>query len=200
MPARRPSRARLVSSWFVSSWFVLVALASPVQAQADYGAIDLPEVETLRLEPRPATILRGRAEWEEAYPTLVTALQETVAALGEAGLAPVGAALVAYLAVDDDGFDWALSAALPRAPTPEEADAAIAARPGLAFGTGPSGWALRLVHEGPYAEIDLAYEALTAHLDREGLVVDAVYLEELLTPERPADDPALRVGIVVFPD
>jgi len=162
--------------------------------------LETPALETLRLAARPAAVLRGEAAWEEAFDALRADAGALVDAAAAAGIASGGAPLVAFKGADDSGFSYAVHLPLARRPEPEEADAALAARPGLVFGATPAGYALRAAHAGPYAEIDEAYDALTAHLDREGLIVDDVYLEELVALGETADDPATRVGILVFPN
>lgn len=166
----------------------------------DYGVLDTPALETVRLVARPAAVLRGEAAWDEAFPALGAAGAALAGAVAQAGLAPAGAPLAAFEEADDRGFSYALHLPLARAPEPEEADAALAALPALVFGATPAGYALRSSYEGAYAEIDSAYDELTAHLDREGLIVDDLYLEELDFLGESPDDPASRVGILVFPN
>lgn len=195
MPARSPIfRLPLIAL------AAALALAAPGARGQDYGALEAPVLETVRLVVRPAAVLRGEAAWQEAFAALRTAGAALAEAAAAAGLAPDGAPLAAFEAADDAGFAYALHLPLARAPEPEEADAALAALPGLVFGATPAGYALRSPFEGPYAAIEDAYDALTAHLDREGLIVDDVYLEELVFLGESADDPATRVGILVFPN
>jgi effector-binding domain-containing protein len=53
-------------------------------------------------------------------------------------------------------------------------------------------------HEGPYDDIDAAYEAITAFLDEKGLTSTGTYLEEYLAFPEKSDDPGLKLNIVVF--
>lgn len=160
---------------------------------------DLPTLATVRLEARPAARLEGRAPWENAHAALAEAGARLAQALADAGIAPAGRPLAAYLTGDDAGFGFEVLLPLSRAPTPEEVAAAQETEPTIGFGTTRGGYALRALHEGPYAEIDATFEALTAALDRDGLIVEDMILEEFLTDAKDADDPSLRVAIYLFP-
>lgn len=172
---------------------------APALIDDEIDGQDAPALATVRLESRPAALLTGEAPWEDAYGALARAGTRLAQALAAAGIAPAGRPRAAYLAGDDEGFGFEVILPLARAPTPEEASAARESEAAIVFGRTRGGFALRAVHEGPYAEIDATYEALTAALDREGLIVEDVILEEFLTQARDEHDPSLRVAIYLFP-
>lgn len=193
--------ALLVASAPAAASRVLPEIAPPapsILAPIEDGE-DLPTLATVRLEARPAARLEGQAPWEDAHEALAEAGARLAQALLAAGIAPAGRPLAAYLTGDDAGFGFEVLLPLSRAPTPEEVTAAQETEPAIGFGTTRGGYALRALHEGPYADIDATYEALTAALDRDGLIVEDVILEEFLTDAKDADDPSLRVAIYLFP-
>ncbi|WP_349369435.1 hypothetical protein [Salinarimonas sp.] len=178
-----------------------IALASESSAAAAQdGVFVAPTVETVRLVDRPAALLRERAPWDDVFAALQEATRVLEDGLAAGGLSAAGAPLVAFEGGDDLMVGFVLHLPLARAPEPEEADAALAAAPRLVFGATPSGYAMRTVHAGAYAEIGDAYEALTAHLDQEGLVVEDVYYEELLALAADAEAPGSRIAILVVPE
>ena len=110
---------------------------------------------------------------------------------------------MAFKGADDSGFSYAVqSAARPAAPSRRRPTRRLAAPDqGLVFGAnGPRAMPCAPLTPAPTPRSNEAYDALTAHLDREGLIVDDVYLEELVALGETADDPATRVGILVFPN
>lgn len=179
---------------------LVLASASVAAAAQDGGVQAQPSVETVRLAARPAALLRERAPWEDVFDALRAATRTLEDGVAAGGLSTAGAPLVAFEDADDLTVGFSLHLPLARAPEPEEADAALAAAPRLVFGATPSGYALRTVHKGAYAAIGDTYEALTAHLDQEGLVVEDVYFEELLALAEDAQAPGSRIAILVVPE
>ena len=53
-------------------------------------------------------------------------------------------------------------------------------------------------YEGPYDDIDSAYEAYSAYLEEKGLTATGTFIEEYLVLPEKSDDPSLRVTIYAF--
>src|SRR5262245_29370431 len=108
---------------------VLIALALPVAAQtpppspppsqanpARPSPSD-PFGEAVTLPERKIVFLKGTANWDSAFETLVDAFKSVYGYLEKEGIPPAGTALTIYTQTDDVGFEY--EAAVPIAQDPK---------------------------------------------------------------------------------
>lgn len=107
------------------------------------------QIERIELEPQPAAIVRGEVPVEGIAGFLGGAFGEVMGLLGSQGLAPSGPPFARYAQVEG-GFQ--IEAGFP---------VAGSVRPVGRVETTelPGGPALRVLHRGPYGEVDRAYRA-----------------------------------------
>ncbi|MCA3612395.1 MAG: GyrI-like domain-containing protein [Methylobacterium sp.] len=142
---------------------------------------------------RPVLRLRAASTWDDGF----AEIRKSMLLLGEEarrlGLITGTPPMVHFVTSDDLGFTFEamLPLAAPAAPGTQ-------ARAGFELAQSPAGRAIIFTHEGPYDDIDAAYEAITAFLDEKGLTSTGTYLEEYLFWPEKSDDPGLKLNIVVF--
>jgi len=153
------------------------------------------DVDEVTLPAKPAAILSGSSTWEEAFATLKKAFQRIEDELAKAGIGPAGRPVTVFTQTDDDGFRY--DAMLPIDRAPEDRPPNLS--PDLRFGTTPSGRALRLVHRGPYDDIDSTYETVTAYLDAKTIEVKDFFVEEYVSDFTSSDDASLGINIFALP-
>ena len=154
---------------------------------------DVSTVTTMEIQPRPAVVLAGSADWENGYKNIMAALAKVRAAAAKAGLSATGHAVAAFVDTDDNGFKF--EAMLPIEKAPEgKGDLGD----GVKIGATPGGKALKFQHRGAYEDIDTTYEAITAYLDEKGLEAQNVFVEEYLNDVKGPDDTSAAVDIYVL--
>lgn len=142
---------------------------------------------------RPVLRIRATSTWDDGF----AEIRKAMLLLGEEarrlGLLTVTPPMVHFVTSDDLGFTFEamLPLAGPAAP-------GTLAGKGFELAQSPAGRAMIFTHEGPYDDIDAAYEAITAFLDEKGLTSTGTYLEEYLAFPEKSDDPGLKLNIVVF--
>lgn len=147
----------------------------------------------VELQAQPVLRLKGQSTWDEGFDELKKAIRQLDEDAKRLGLMPVGQPKAHFIDSDDLGFTY--EAFLPLVVEPAS---------GLAFSKGvesahsPAGRAMIFTHEGPYEEIDAAYEAITAFLDEKGLTATGKFLEEYLALPEKSDDAGLKLNIYVF--
>ena len=139
-------------------------------------------VDQVTLPARTIIYLKGHANWDSAFDTLIDAFKSLNEYLDKQGIKPNGPAMTIYTATDDTGFSF--EAALPIEKPPDNPP-----KGDIAIGQAPSGKALKFVHRGSYDAMDLSYEAITNYLDDKGLEAKDLFIEEYATdPIKTAPD------------
>jgi effector-binding domain-containing protein len=148
--------------------------AAPVQTADPFG-------EQITLEPKTAVILRGTANWDSAFDTLIDSFKSLLALLDKQGIKPAGNPMIVYTSTDDTGFTYLAEIPVEQDPKNLTKD--------MSIGKSPEGKALKFVHRGSYDNMDNTYEAITNHLDDKKLEAKDTFVEEYITdPLKTAED------------
>jgi effector-binding domain-containing protein len=147
---------------------------APVQAADPFG-------EEITLAPKTVVAIKGTANWDSAFDTLVESLKSLSALLDKQGIKPSGNSMIVYTSTDDTGFTY--QAEIPVDQDPKNLTKA------MSMGKSPEGKALKFVHRGSYDNMDNTYEAITNHLDDKKLEARDTFIEEYITdPLKTAED------------
>jgi effector-binding domain-containing protein len=147
---------------------------APVQTADPFG-------EQIALTPKMVVIVKGNANWDAAFDTLVESLKTLSALLDKQGIKPAGNFMIVYTSTDDTGFTY-----LAEIPVDQEPKNLTKA---MSMGKSPEGKALKFVHRGSYDNMDNTYEAITNHLDDKKLEAKDTFIEEYTTdPLKTAED------------
>ena len=147
---------------------------APVQTADPFG-------EQFTLEPKKAVVMRGTANWDNAFDTLIESFKALTAVLDKQGIKSAGNAMIVYTSTDDTGFTYL-------AQIPVEQDVKNLGKD-MSMGKSPEGKALKFVHRGSYDNMDNTYEAITNHLDEKKLEAKDTFIEEYITdPLKTAED------------
>jgi effector-binding domain-containing protein len=150
------------------------AAAAPVQTADPFG-------EEITLAPKTVVMLKGKADWDSAFDTLIDSFKTLSGLLEKQGIKPSGNAMIVYTATDDTGFSY-----LTEIPVDQEPKNLTKA---MSMGKSPDGKALKFVHRGSYDNMDNTYEAITNHLDDKKLEAKDTFVEEYITdPLKTAED------------
>jgi effector-binding domain-containing protein len=148
--------------------------ASPVQTADPFG-------EEITLEPKKVVVVKGTANWDSAFDTLIDSFKTLSALLEKQGIKPSGNAMIVYTSTDDTGFTYLAEIPVEQDPKNLTRDMSIA--------KSPEGKALKFVHRGSYDNMDNTYEAITNHLDDKKLEAKDTFIEEYITdPLKTAED------------
>jgi effector-binding domain-containing protein len=148
--------------------------AAPVQTADPFG-------EQITLEPKTVVIIKGNANWDSAFDTLIDSFKSLSALLDKQGIKPAGNSMIVYTSTDDTGFTYL--AEIPVEQDPKNLTKA------MSMGKSPDGKALKFVHRGSYDNMDNTYEAITNHLDDKKLEAKDTFIEEYITdPLKTAED------------
>jgi effector-binding domain-containing protein len=148
--------------------------AAPVQTADPFG-------EQITLEPKTVVVLKGSANWDSAFDTLIDSFKSLSALLDKQGIKVAGNPMIVYTATDDTGFTF--MAEIPVDQDPKNLTKA------MSMGKSPEGKALKFVHRGSYDNMDNTYEAITNHLDDKKLEAKDTFIEEYITdPLKTAED------------
>jgi effector-binding domain-containing protein len=154
------------------------APASPPAAQVQ--AAD-PFGEEAALTPKTVVMVKGTANWDSAFETLIDSLKTLSALLDKQSIKPAGNPLIVYTSTDDTGFTF--QAEIPVDQEPKNLAKA------MSMGKSPDGKALKFVHRGSYDNMDNTYEAITNYLDDKKLEAKDTFIEEYTTdPLKTAED------------
>lgn len=164
------------------------AAPSPPPAAAQAPSATPPAVQTadpfgepFSLEPKKVVVMKGTANWDAAFDTLIDSFKALTALLDKQGIKSSGNAMIVYTSTDDTGFTFL--AEIPVEQEPKNLGK------GMSMGTSPDGKALKFVHRGSYDNMDNTYEAITNHLDDKKLEAKDTFIEEYLTdPLKTAED------------
>jgi len=147
---------------------------APVQTADPFG-------EEITLTPKMVVAIKGSANWDSAFDTLVESLKSLSALLDKQGIKPSGNSMIVYTSTDDTGFTFL--AEIPVEQDPKNLTKA------MSMGKSPDGKALKFVHRGSYDNMDNTYEAITNHLDDKKLEAKDTFIEEYITdPLKTAED------------
>ncbi|MCS3498491.1 effector-binding domain-containing protein [Bradyrhizobium japonicum] len=150
------------------------ATPAPVQAADPFG------LETT-LEPKKVLMVKGTANWDSAFDTLIDAFKALNTLLDKQGIKPAGNSMIVYTSTDDTGFTFLAEIPVEQDPKNLPKD--------MSIGKSPEGKALKFVHRGSYDNMDNTYEAITNHLDDKKLEAKDTFVEEYLTdPLKTAED------------
>jgi effector-binding domain-containing protein len=150
------------------------APAAPVQAADLFG-------ESITLEARKVVVVKGQANWDSAFDTLIDSFKTLNALLDKQGIKRSGNLMIVYTATDDTGFTYLAEIPVEQDPKNLGKD--------MSVGKSPEGKALKFVHRGSYDNMDNTYEAITNHLDDKKLEAKDTFIEEYITdPLKTAED------------
>jgi effector-binding domain-containing protein len=148
--------------------------AAPVQAADPFG-------EQITLEPKTVVIVKGNANWDSAFDTLIDSFKSLSALLDKQGIKASGNSMIVYTSTDDTGFTYLAEMPVDQDPKNLTKD--------MSMGKSPEGKALKFVHRGSYDNMDNTYEAITNHLDDKKLEAKDTFVEEYITdPLKTAED------------
>jgi effector-binding domain-containing protein len=147
---------------------------APVQTADPFG-------EQITLTQKPVVIIKGNANWDSAFDTLMESFKSLSALLDKQGIKPTGNSMIVYTSTDDTGFTYL-------AEMPVDQDLKNLTKD-MSMGKSPEGKALKFVHRGSYDNMDNTYEAITNHLDDKKLEAKDTFIEEYITdPLKTAED------------
>ena len=147
---------------------------APVQTADPFG-------EETTLAPKTVVIMKGNANWDSAFDTLIASFNALSTFLDKQGIKPAGNSMIVYTSTDDTGFTFL--AEVPVDQDPKDLTKA------MSMGKSPDGKALKFVHRGSYENMDNTYEAITNHLDDKKLEAKDTFIEEYITdPLKTAED------------
>jgi effector-binding domain-containing protein len=154
---------------------------APVQTADPFG-------EEIALTPKKVVILKGSANWDSAFDTLMESFKSLSALLDKQSIVRSGNPMIVYTSTDDTGFTYLAEMPVDQEPKNLTKD--------MSLGKSPEGKALKFVHRGSYDNMDNTYEAITNHLDDKKLEAKDTFIEEYITdPLKTAED---RLVINVF--
>jgi effector-binding domain-containing protein len=156
------------------------APATPPPASAPVQTAD-PFGEEITLTPKTAVILKGSANWDSAFETLIDSFKKIAGLLDKQGIKASGNSMIVYTSTDDNGFTFQAEIPVDQEPKNLPKD--------ISIGKSPDGKALKFVHRGSYDNMDNTYEAITNHLDDKKLEAKDTFIEEYITdPLQTAED------------
>ena len=159
------------------------ASATPTPAPAEPAPVRTadPFGEEITLTPKTVILVKGTANWDTAFDTLLESLKTLSAFLDKQGVKSSGNSMIVYTSTDDTGFSY-----LAEIPVDQEPKNLTK---GMNVGKSPEGKALKFVHRGSYENMDNTYEAITNHLDDKKLEAKDTFVEEYITdPLKTAED------------
>ena len=137
--------------------------------------------EEFTLAPKKVVIMKGTANWDAAFDTLIDSFKALNTLLDKQGIKASGNAMIVYTSTDDNGFTY-----LAQIPVDQEPKNLPKT---MTMGNSPEGKALKFVHRGSYDNMDNTYEAITNHLDDKKLEAKDTFIEEYITdPLKTAED------------
>jgi len=148
--------------------------AATVQTADPFG-------EPFTLEPKKVVVMKGTANWDAAFDTLIDSFKALTALLDKQGIKASGNSMIVYTSTDDTGFTFLAEIPVEQDPKNLGKD--------MSVGKSPDGKALKFVHRGSYDNMDNTYEAITNHLDDKKLEAKDTFIEEYITdPLKTAED------------
>jgi effector-binding domain-containing protein len=145
--------------------------------------------EEIVLTPKQVVILKGSANWDSAFDTLIDSFKALSGLLDKQGIKPSGNPMIVYTSTDDTGFTY-------MAEIPVDQEPKNLAK-GMGIGKSPEGKALKFVHRGSYDNMDNTYEAITNHLDEKKLEAKDTFIEEYITDPLKTEEDKLVINVYV---
>src|SRR6476661_3178555 len=105
--------------------------AAPVQTADPFG-------EEITLAPKTVVVMRGNANWDSAFDSLIDSFKALSALLDKQGIKPAGNSMIVYTATDDTGFTYLAEIPVEQEPKNLGKD--------MSIGKSPEGNALKFVH------------------------------------------------------
>ena len=156
--------------------------AATVQTADPFG-------QEFTLAPKKVVILKGTANWDAAFDTLIESFKTLTALLDKQGIKAAGNSMIVYTSTDDTGFTY-------QAQIPVEQDPKGLSKD-ISVGKSPEGKALKFVHRGSYDNMDNTYEAITNHLDDKKLEAKDTFIEEYITDPLKTQEDKLVINVYV---
>jgi len=145
--------------------------------------------EEITLEPKKVLVVKGTANWDSAFDTLMDSFKVLYALLDKQGIKPNGNPMIVYTSTDDNGFTFLAEIPIEQEPKNLAKD--------MSIGKSPEGKALKFVHRGSYDNMDNTYEAITNHLDDKKLEAKDTFIEEYLTDPLKTSEDNLVINVYV---
>jgi effector-binding domain-containing protein len=164
------------------------AAAGPPPAVAPVQTAD-PFGEEIMLASKKVVILKGTANWDSAFDTLMESFKTLTALLDKQSIARTGNPMIVYTATDDTGFTYLAELPVDQEPKNLGKD--------MSLGKSPEGKALKFVHRGSYDNMDNTYEAITNHLDDKKLEAKDTFIEEYMTDPLKTQEDKLVINVYV---
>ena len=183
-PAQAPAPAPAPAQTPVPAPTPAPSTAAPAPKPGD------PFGEEVTLTAKTIVYVKGSANWDSAFETLVDAFKKVNAELTKQGVKPSGPPMTIYTATDDTGFEFQAGvpvAEAPKGPLPE----------GMTIGKSPEGRALKFMHRGSYDAMDATYEAITNHLDERRLEAKDLFVEHYVTDPLTTKEDDLVIEVYV---
>ena len=137
--------------------------------------------EPATLEAKKVVMVKGSANWDAAFETLIDSFKALTALIDKQGIKASGNVMIVYTSTDDTGFTFI-------AEIPVAQDVKNLGK-NMSMGQSPEGKALKFVHRGSYDNMDNTYEAITNHLDDKKLEAKDTFIEDYITdPLKTAED------------
>src|ERR1019366_4197889 len=173
-PAASPSAAPATPPAAAETPATPPPAAAPVQTADPFG-------EEITLTPKAVVIIKGNANWDSAFDTLIDSFKSLSVLLDKQGIKRAGNPMIVYTSTDDTGFTFLAEIPVDQDPKNLTTD--------MSMGKSPEGKALKFVHRGSYDNMDNTYEAITNHLDDKKLEAKDTFIEEYITdPLKTAED------------
>ena len=158
------------------------ATPAPVQTADPFG-------EEITLTPKKVVVLKGTANWDSAFETLMDSFKALTALLDKQSIARTGNGMIVYTSTDDTGFTYMAEFPIDQEPKNLGKDMSIT--------KSPEGKALKFVHRGSYDNMDNTYEAITNHLDDKKLEAKDTFIEEYITDPLKTQEDKLVINVYV---
>jgi effector-binding domain-containing protein len=155
---------------------------APVQTADPFG-------EEITLTQKTVLVMKGTANWDSAFDTLIESFKLLSALLDKQGIKPSGNSMIVYTSTDDNGFTYL--AEIPVDQGPKNLTKV------MSMGKSPDGKALKFVHRGSYDNMDNTYEAITNHLDDKKLEAKDTFIEEYITDPLTTAEDKLVINVYV---
>jgi effector-binding domain-containing protein len=156
--------------------------ATAVQTADPFG-------EEITLAPKTVLVVKGSANWDNAFDTLIDSLKSLSALLDKQGIKRAGNSMIVYTSTDDTGFTYLAEIPVEQDPKNLGKD--------MSMGKSPDGKALKFVHRGSYDNMDNTYEAITNHLDDKKLEAKDTFIEEYITDPLKTEEDKLVINVYV---
>jgi effector-binding domain-containing protein len=146
--------------------------------------------EEVVLTEKTIIYMKGSANWDTAFETLVDAFKSLSTVLDRQGLKAAGPPMTIYTSIEDTGFQF--QAAIPIAEVPKDPP-----KGDIAIGKSPAGKALKFVHRGSYDSMDATYERITNYMDEKRLESKDMFIEEYVTDLTTTAEDKLVINVLV---